>query len=298
MLLRYSNYEIEKTVFDRTKPLNMQTLYYFSPAKLPDGMIPKNVYSDYAVTPFKIGDMMFDSAKQAICCIMRFIINETLNGEEKRYFDMSYMKLDKTCMDIYKCNSPYHVNVLLGTKLFNTSEKTVYEDWIDFVRLLVYRYKFSPANSGRMSVNLLSSGNKILAYAHMNDSIEGIYENPVVALKRFSTPTQWKGQNRCGRTLMMVRDNLRDIPSIETDVEDNYVYRIVVRCKNPGLMRVHLRMIEILINVKPYTFGYEESEDDLVFIPVKMKKLGSKSKIFQLITCFLEEYPGIQILDF
>lgn len=299
--LGYSNKELSKSFITSGVSLAEKTIYYFSTTPLPKTMIQKQMFCDRYVGAFKINDVLYSSERQCVSFLVACLLEGGLNDDINPDFISGLAKNDVRRI-VYEAETP----CLSSMKLKQLREMDVFErdmcdKWVLFFQLLACRYKFSTLHSDKAYNALMSTGDKYLCYAHMNDKTYGINMNPQEASLKISDPIQWCGQNVHGRILMTVRDEFRSIPIKRVEKDENYPINTIIKCKHRGLLRAHIRMIEYLLCMEPGTIVAEMINDDddigyLYHVTAYVPKNKYANSIVMRIRWMLQEYPELEVI--
>lgn len=142
-------------------------------------------FSSFYDTTFKLDDVEYKSAEHAFQAI-----------KAKTFGDEEHFK------KILKAKSAQSAKSF-GKKVEKFDE-TVWNEKKDDVMRQILRAKFSQNPDIRKK--LLDSGDKILAEANPRDTYWGIGTSASTSIAK--TPSKWKGQNKLGKMLMELRDEL------------------------------------------------------------------------------------------
>lgn len=263
MIIKYSNKELGDLVDKMDLNLSKNTIYYYSTVNLPSNMIQKQVFPDNCIYPFLMGNMLFSSERQCVSLILALAIK--MEGKlrysdeepvEAVFLNKDY-KLDLRIKRIYDAYTPYSSSRMLKDYMAYTSDdmtpyekKDVCNKWLLFAYILAMRCKYGGRGTRMLYDALMATGDKFLCYAHPNDAVFGIRFTPRRAAELCQSPEEWKGDNYHGRMLMMVRDDFNDIPLMPKERIEKPTSTIIVRCRVPLFLKIHIEMIEVLLNMK------------------------------------------------
>jgi len=148
------------------------------------GIADKSCFSQWYARGFWIDEVYYPTAEHYMMV------------EKARLFEPSRMEM------VLMAKTTQEVK-LLGRSIKHFDEKILFEKSFDIV-LKGNIAKFSQHED--LKRFLLSTGNKVLVEASINDKIWGI--GMLAKDKRASTPLEWNGLNTLGFVLMKVRDKL------------------------------------------------------------------------------------------
>lgn len=298
--LGYSNRELSKSFITSGVELAKQTIYYFSTTPLPKNMIQKQMFSDRYIRAFKVGDVLFSSERQCVSFFIACLLDDMLEHDiNQKYVD----NLPKQCARkaVYNAETPCSASLILKSRnSMGVYGKALCDKWILFFHFLACRYKFSSLYSVRTYDALMTTGDKYLCYAHVNDNVYGINMGPQDAALKMFDPIQWPGQNVHGRILMAIRDEFRSIPIKPVYKEFNNPARIIIKCEHHGLLKAHITMIEYLLNMEPGIIELKpvnrKNVSDLYDVIVYIPKNKYTNDIVSRVRDKLQEYPGLEII--
>ena len=289
MELKYSNKELHVAVKKGGMRLRDNLVCYYrkldAGSKPPSGTIPAYLYPDDALTPFTMAGIPFNSARQARAVLGYVQATKCVNEFSLEAIESCN---DAVLKEIYLCDRPNHS--MAEAKPFTARLST---DWIDMIRITAYRFKFM---QNRDMMKALSSSDKaILCYAHINDKVDGVYMNDNQAYSA-NSPLEWKGENRSGRTLMMVRDEIGDIPFMLITKNSDRPVEILFRVKDQLLLPVYIEAGMKVMNIRSEAIEFEKGEDDLIRCLYYLERDKYKPYRVSALTRFLDNYPEAEVI--
>lgn len=298
--LGYSNRELSRLLLTFNIELARKAIYYFSTTPLPKNMIQKQMFCDRYVGVFKINDVLYSSERQCVSFFIACLLDDKLEFD----IDLEYMNnLPKRCVRrmVYEAETPCSSSLALQSRRkMDVFEKALCDKWMLFFHLLACRYKFCTLNSDKAYNALMTTGDKYLCYAHMNDNVYGINMSPQEASLKISDPIQWTGQNIHGRILMTIRDEFKNIPIKRIGKDMDNPMKVIIRCEYPGLLKAHITMIEYLLGMESGTISLEPINkenvsylyDVIAYIPRNKYANGIVKQIEEM----LQEYPELEVI--
>lgn len=288
MNLRYDKAELMMALRKKKAPLHDNAIYYFSPGKQPGTTYDKGMLADDRLTPIRSRGLTFNSARHLrsfLSVLMATCKQDFPITEESILSSKGMLK------DVYLAKTPGD-----ASRTARSVHGMLDMDTIDFTRLLAYRLKFGMNKF--MTDHLLQSGDMFLVYAHVNDRSEGIWMDPVTAARCRNT-NEWKGDNRAGRTLMRVREELSTVP-FERQHKERSVYpnTIVVQCRNSLLLDWHLDTIASILNFDRDVLEDERVNEELHRIHVDVGRGSKRIQKISAVVTQLQDYPGMKIIQY
>lgn len=301
MNIGYTNRELKDMLAKGGYGLSQRTIYYFSTEKLPDNMIQKHMFPDRYVYNFKMNGVLYSSERQCVSFLLACLLDDGLmNGVDAEY--VSSLRNGGMRYEVYHSDTPCSASSSLKRfRILDPYDRKLMDDWSPFLHLLACRYKFScMGNSGKCNETLMSTGDKFLCYANINDGVYGINMSANDAAMRMKSPDDWRGANLHGRILMTVRDNMRSVPiSVIPKDLDNRT-RIVVRCPRPGLLIPHVDMCAYLMGLEDGSVTVMDSGNknvrNLYDIDMFIARSKSAGSIIERFRRMLREYPSLEIV--
>ena len=289
MKLPYSNKEIEVEVKRNRKHLPSLCIYYFQPTDVPGSTLKKNLFADDAVTPFQAMGLTFLSARhfRSLMGYMKFRSNFS-QTKLWEVADEASILSDDTAKSIYLAKRPNEASAIARPYMSKLSM-----EWTDTIRLIAYRYKMT--SNAEMKKLAASTEGLYLVYAHVNDRVEGINRAPLQA-KKVETTNEWLGQNRAGRTLMLVRDEIRDIPFRMVHSTEARPVKITVRVWDKLLWPFFLDTVMKVLNINKSCITQEEKEDGIMSIYYSLERDKFKAHRVTNFIKKIQDYPGMEVL--
>lgn len=287
MNLRYDKAELMMKLRKKKLPLNENTIYYFSPSKTMGDMYEKGMLADNALTPIQSRGLTFSSARhlRSFLSVLMASYKQLQTIDEKSIMESDELKR------VYLAKTPNE-----ASRLAKPVQDMLDLNTVDFIRLMSYRLKFGMNKF--MSDFLLQSGDMFLVYAHINDRFEGIWMDPVTALRCKNT-NEWKGDNRAGRTLMRVRDELSSIPFERQSKEVSfYPNTIIVQCRNCLLLDWYLDTVAQMLNFDRDVLEHEPADNDIHRIHVHVGKGNKRVQKITAVVTQLQDYPGMKVIQY
>ena len=286
MRLPYSNKEIA-TILQKNKwRLPDHCIYYFSTSSVMG--LKKNLFPDDAVTPFHACEFTFRSARH---CRALLSYAQAKRMEREGWGDkgltLDMVEDDRIMKSIMREDRPNGAMSIARPFIANLPEC-----WVDIIRLITYRYKFA---NREMSKLLLSTEGSFLCYAHINDKVEGIYRTPA-QMAGVTNVGEWRGDNRAGRTLMMVRDELSNMPFHNVIPSDGRPVKILLRLFNDMLFTLFLDTVMNMMRISEGCIDFNEKEDDLVTMLYYIDRDKRKQHRIASLINALSLYPGLEII--
>lgn len=287
MKLPYTNKEIATILQKNRWRLPDHCIYYFSTSAVSG--LQKNLLPDDAVTPFRALDLTFRSARH---CRALLSYAQMKKMDREGWGDKGITEVvirgDRIMSKIMGEERP---NGAMAIARPFISKLPI--EWVDIIRLISYRYKF--LSNKEMTKLLASTEGSFLCYAHINDRVEGIYRSPA-QMSGITDIREWKGENRAGRTLMMVRDELSSMPFHNVIPSDGRPVKILIRLFDNMLFNMFLDTLMRIMRISKGCIEFEKKEDDLVTLLYYIDRDKRKQHRVTSLIRALSLYPGLEVI--
>lgn len=287
MKLPFPNKEIASILQKNRWRLPDHCIYYFSTSAV--NGLQKNLFPDDAVTPFRALDLTFRSARH---CRALLSYAQVKRMEREGWGDSgitnAMIRGDRIMSEIMGEERPN--GAMSIARPFITRLPI---EWVDVIRLIAYRYKF--LSNKEMTKLLISTEGSFLCYAHINDRVEGIYRSPA-QMAGVTDIREWKGENRAGRTLMMVRDELSFMPFHNVIPSDGRPIRILIRLFDGMLFNMFLDTLMKMMRISKGCIEFEKKEDGLVNLLYYIDRDKRKQHRVTSLIRALSLYPGLEVI--